>query len=242
MGAVFGWRADGGYFSSELGHRGHQQFGTTDNADESELDVKRIFALIAVSSALLLVGCSQVGVAASVGSTKITQATVQKSIDTVLAERAKIDTSTMQLETGAALNRSQLRFHLMAALLSDVVADQTPKITVTKAEIDAYRASILTQVGGAAQLPKALVNAGIASIDLDAYIQLIIMSNKLTKEEVAAGIAAANTGLEIQKKIIAMAGKEKVTINPRYGKWDSTTGDIVVADVASPAATPAKTP
>lgn len=204
--------------------------------------MKRIFALIAVSSALLLVGCSQVGVAASVGSTKITQATVQKSIDTVLAERAKIDTSTMQLETGAALNRSQLRFHLMAALLSDVVADQTPKITVTKAEIDAYRASILTQVGGAAQLPKALVNAGIASIDLDAYIQLIIMSNKLTKEEVAAGIAAANTGLEIQKKIIAMAGKEKVTINPRYGKWDSTTGDIVVADVASPAATPAKTP
>jgi len=202
--------------------------------------VKRIIALIAVSSALLLTGCSQVGVAASVGSTKITQAVLQKSIDTVIAERAKVDTSTMQLETGAALNRSQLRFQLMAALLSDVATDE--KLAVTKAEIDARRAAIITQVGGAAALPKALVNAGIASTDFDNYIQAIILSEKLSQAEVAAGVSQTNSSLEIQKKIVAMAAKEKVTVNPRYGKWDSTTGDIVAADVASPAATPAKTP
>jgi hypothetical protein len=202
--------------------------------------VKRIIALLAVSSALLLAGCSQVGVAASVGSTKITQATVQKSIDTVLAERAKIDTSTMQLETGAALNRSQLRFHLMAALLNDVAADG--KLTVTKAEIDKRRTSIITQVGGAAALPKALVGAGIASIDLDNYLQLIILSEKLSQAAMATGVTQANTGLEIQKLVIAKAEKEKVTVNPRYGKWDRVTGDIVAADVASPAATSAKTP
>ena len=202
--------------------------------------MKRIIALIAVSSALLLTGCSQVGVAASVGSTKITQATVQKSVDTVLAERAKVDTASMQLETGAALNRSQLRFYLMSALLSDVAADA--KVTVTKAEIDVRRTSIVTQVGGPSQLPKALVRAGIASKDLDTYIQLIIMSEKLSRAEVAAGIAQADTGLEIQKRIIAKASIDKVTVNPRYGKWDSATGDIVAADVASPAVTPAKTP
>jgi hypothetical protein len=223
-----------------MGHRGHRQFSTAANADESEPDVKRIIALIAVSSALVLAGCSQVGVAASVGSTKITQATVQKSIDTVLAERAKIDTSTMQLESGAALNRSQLRFYLMEALLNDVAADA--KITVTKAEVDARRAAIIIQVGGVAQLPKALVNAAIASSDLDNYLQLIIISDKLSKAAIASGVAQTNTGLETQKLVIAKADKEKVTVNPRYGKWDSTAGDIVAADAASPAATPAKTP
>jgi len=238
MGAVIRWRADGGYFSSELGQRGHQQFSTANS--ESEHYVKRIIALITVSSALLLTGCSQVGVAASVGSTKITQATVQKSIDTVLAERAKVDISTMQLETGETLNRSQLRFHLMAALLNDVATDG--KLTVTKAEIDARRAAIVTQVGGQAALPKALVNAGIASTDLDAYLQLIILSEKMSAAAIKAGVPQANTGAEIQKLIIAKADKEKVTVNPRYGKWDPVTGDIVAADVASPAATPAKTP
>jgi hypothetical protein len=202
--------------------------------------VKRIIALITLSSALILAGCSQVGVAATVGSTKITQASVQTSINNVLAERAKVDTSTMQLETGEALNRSQLRFHLMAALLNDVAADG--KITVTKAEIDARRATIITQVGGVTALPKALVNAGIASTDLDKYLQLIILSEKLSQAAITAGVAQANTGLEIQKLVVAKAEKEKVTINPRYGKWDAKTGDIVAADVASSAATPAKTP
>jgi len=46
--------------------------------------------------ALFLTGCSQVGAAATIGSTKITQATVQTSIDTVMAERAGVDTSQMQ--------------------------------------------------------------------------------------------------------------------------------------------------
>lgn len=202
--------------------------------------MKRFIALITVASALLLTGCSQVGVAASVGSTKITQATVQKSIDTVLAERAKADTTGMQLETGAALNRSQLRFHLMAELLGDVAKDG--KITVTKAEIDSRRASIVTQVGGASKLPKALVGAGIASTDLDNYIQLIILSERLTQAAIAAGVSQSNTGIEIQKLIVAKADKLKVTVNPRYGKWDSKTGDIVAVDPASSAATPAKTP
>jgi len=202
--------------------------------------VKRILALITVASALVLTGCSQVGSAAEVGSTKISQATVQKSIDTGLAERAKVDTSGMQLETGAAFNRSQLRFHLISLLLADVAAEA--KITVTKAEIDSRRAQIMTQIGGVTNLPKALVGASIASSDFDQYINLILQSEKLASAAVAAGVAQANTGAEIQKLIVAKAAALKVTINPRFGKWDPATGDIVATDAASPASTPAATP
>lgn len=202
--------------------------------------MKKIIALITVASALILTGCSQIGSAATVGDVKITQATVQKSIDAALAERKKVDTTGMQLEAGAAFNRNQLRFHLISALIEAVAADE--KLTVTKAEIDTRRASILSQLGGEKNLPKALVGASIAPADFDRYIQLILFSEKMSAYFVAKGVAEADAGASIQKSIIDMAKKVKVTVNPRYGKWDPATGDVIAVDTASPAVTPAQTP
>lgn len=198
--------------------------------------MKKILALIAVAATFVLTGCSQVGAAATVGDIKITQATVQGSINSILAERAKVDTTQMQLETGEALNRSQLRFHLLSTLLREVASEL--KLTVSKAEIDTRRAGILDQVGGAASLPAALVNAGIAPGDLDIYIEAISYSDKISKNLIAAGVAQDQLGAEIQKLVVAKAKQLGVTINPRYGKWDATVADVVAADAASSAVTP----
>jgi hypothetical protein len=184
----------------------------------------------------LLAGCSQVGAAATVGSTKITQATVQGSIDSILSERAKVDTSQMQLDTGATLNVAQLRFHLLGTLLREV--GQELKLNVTKAEIDTRRASILEQVGGEAALPTALVNAGIAPQDLDRYIEAIAYSDKISQTLVAAGVTEDQLGEEIQKLVVAKAKEIGVTVNPRYGKWDPEIADVVPADSAESAVTP----
>ena len=191
--------------------------------------------MIAVA-ALLLTGCSQVGAAATLGDTKITQATVQGSIDSILAERAKIDTTQMQLETGEVLNRGQLRFHLFSEILREVGKDL--KLEVTKAEIDTRRASILEQVGGVELLPSALVGAGIAPEDLDKYIEALSFSDKISQTLVAKGVTEDQIGTEIQKLIVAKANKLGVTVNPRYGKWDPTVADIVESDPASSAVTP----
>jgi len=199
--------------------------------------VKKILALVAVAATFVLTGCSQVGAAATVGDTKITQATVQGSIDAILAERAKVDTTQMQLETGESLNRGQLRFHLLSTLLREVGAEL--KLTVSKAEIDTRRASILDQVGGAASLPTALVNAGIAPDDLDTYIEAISYSDKIGQKLVAAGVTEDQVGTELQKLVVAKAKELGVTVNPRYGKWDATVADVVATDSASPAVTPA---
>ena len=192
--------------------------------------MKKFLAIIA-ATALLLTGCSQVGAAATVGDTKITQATVQGSVDSLLAERAKVDVTQMQLETGEALNRSQLRFHLLSKLLRALGKEL--KIEVTKAEIDTRRASILEQVGGASALPTALVSAGIAPADLDTYIEAISLSDKISKALIAAGVAEDQVGSEIQKLVVAKSKELGVTINPRYGKWNAETADIVAADPAS---------
>jgi hypothetical protein len=117
--------------------------------------VKKVLTVAVVALAVVLSGCAQVGAAATVGGTRISQATVQASVDAILTERAETDTSQMQLETGETLNRSQLRFHLFGMLLREVGTELS--IKVTKAEIDSQRAAILQQVGGADQLPVALV-------------------------------------------------------------------------------------
>jgi hypothetical protein len=198
--------------------------------------MKKILAITAVVATFLLAGCSQVGAAATVGDTKITQATVQGSVDAILSERAKVDTSQMQLETGASLNVSQLRFHLLSTLLRELGKEL--KVTVTKAEIDTRRASIIDQVGGEASLPTALVNAGIAPNDLDEYIEAIAYSDKISQKLTAAGVTEDQLGQEIQKLVVAKAKEIGVTVNPRYGKWDATTADVVAADSAESAVTP----
>jgi parvulin-like peptidyl-prolyl isomerase len=198
--------------------------------------MKKILAITAVVATFLLAGCSQIGAAATVGDTKITQALVQGSVDAILSERAKVDTSQMQLETGASLNLSQLRFHLLGTLLREL--GQELKINVTKAEIDTRRASILEQVGGEETLPNALVNAGIAPQDLDRYIEAIAYSDKISQKLVAAGVTEDQLGTEIQKLVVAKSKEIGVTVNPRYGKWDPTTADVVPADSAESAVAP----
>jgi len=199
--------------------------------------VKKILAVMTVATALLLAGCSQVGAAATIGDTKITQATVQTSIDSIMAARVGVDTSQMQLETGEALNRGQLRFHVLTTLLKTV--GEQLKLTVTKAEIDTRRASIIEQVGGAASLPEALVGAGIAEKDLDAYIEAMSYSDKISQALIASGVPESDLGNQVNQLIIAKAKELGVTVNPRYGKWDGELGDIVANDSASPAVTPA---
>jgi hypothetical protein len=198
--------------------------------------VKKILAIVAVATTLLLTGCSQVGSAATLGSTKISQATVQSSIDAILAARQGVDTSQMQIETGEVLNRGQLRFHLLTALLREV--GKEIKLSVSKAEIDTRRQSIIDQVGGEEALPNALVGAGIAPKDFDQYIEAISLSDKITQALTAAGVSEADMGAQIQKLVVAKAKELGVTVNPRYGKWDGTVADVVASDAAGTAVTP----
>ena len=198
--------------------------------------MKKVISIAAVSAALLLTGCSQVSSAATVGSIKIAQATVQTSIADIMAERDTVDTSQMQLATGEELNRAQMRFHILTELLIEI--GTKVKITVSKAEIDTRRASITEQVGGPTGLPAALVGAGIAAKDFDQYLQGIIIAEKLGQALQATGVAEDQIGAAIQKLVVDTANEKKVTVNPRFGVWDSATADVVAADSAGSAVTP----
>jgi hypothetical protein len=198
--------------------------------------VKKILTAIALISALTLTACGQVDTAASFGDTKITQAQAQSIVDEILAEREKTDTSQMQLETGNALNRSQLRFTIVTSIFDEIAKEL--KIKVSSTEIENTRTGIYEQIGGEAQLPMNLVAAQIAPSNFERYMRATVISNKLAGALGMAGVAEADVQSKISELVQKKAKQMKVSVNPRYGRWDETSAELLPEDSAGDAVIP----
>lgn len=198
--------------------------------------MKKILALLGVISVLALSGCGKVDSAATVGDITISQASAQSIIDEVLAERAKIDTAGLQIQTGNALNRSQLRFTIVTTLFDEIAKEL--KLEISSTEIEKAKADLIAQSGGQEALAKNLVAAEIAPSNFDNYVRAIITSNKLQEALKASGVSDADVSARITQLINAKAAELKVEVNPRYGTWDQDTGDIVATDAAGAAVVP----
>jgi hypothetical protein len=197
--------------------------------------VKKILTIVLASLALLISGCSNANVAASVGKEQIALKDFQAQIDSILSERAAVDTSQMQLETGETLARSHLSYLVANLIINSIGNDQ--KITISKADIDAYRSEILSSIGGEANLSSVLVNAAIPSANLEDVLRRDLIVKKITEAEKAKGSDDATISDAIKKMVSEKATALKIVINPRYGKWDSTTLSVVAAEPAGDAVT-----
>ena len=195
--------------------------------------MKKILAVLTLASGLLLTGCAQTNEAASVGDFKITQTELQSSIDAVMAERGKVDITQMKLETGDALNRGQLRFKILMHTFDEIAKEL--KIDVTASQIATKKSSIVQSVGGESELPKNLVNAAIAEQDFDAYVRALVISEQITSALTASGVADADVSTKLGQLLSAKAKSLGVKVNPRYGVWDPTSGDVVAANVTGDA-------
>lgn len=198
----------------------------------------RNFKKLSIGLALvfLLTACGQMGSGVTIGKTEVSSAQIQKYVDEILAERAKVDTSQMNLDSGASLLRTQAQFQIISTVLDQVILDK--KITVTPADVAARRADIVTQVGGESELPTALVSASLAPSNLDKYLKIILISEKLNEVVVSEGATAETAGDVVTKLVTDTAKKLGVTVNSRYGKWNESTATIEEADNTSGAVTP----
>ncbi len=197
--------------------------------------MKKFLALLAVVSVLGLSGCGKVDSAATLGDITISQASAQAIVDEVLAERAKVDTSQMQLQSGSALNRSQLRFTIVTTLFDEIAKEL--KLSITSTELTQAESELIAQSGGQEALAQNLVAAEIAPKNFDRYIRAIVTSNKIQDALLASGVAQEEVSARISQLVNAKAAQLKVEVNPRYGTWDPTTGDIVATDSAGLAVT-----
>jgi hypothetical protein len=201
---------------------------------------KIVLALIAVLSLATLTACGQVNSAATLGDITITQSSFQATIDELLKERESVDQSQMQLEEGAALNRSQLRFLIITSVFDEIAKEL--KLTVSKTDQATLRQTLLEQIGGESALPQSLVSAQIAPSNFARYIRAIIITEKISKALQDSGITAEAVDARISELVNAKAKELKITVNPRYGTWDYDAGDILATDSAGDAVTsvPAK--
>jgi hypothetical protein len=198
--------------------------------------VKKKIAALVITTGLLLTGCSQANQAASIGDNEISQTQLQSSIDSILAERAKVDTTSMDLQTGQALTRGQLRFMILIQMYDEIAKEL--QLDVTSALVAEQRSNIIQSIGSEENLPTSLVSAGIAPNDFDLYLRAIAISNLITAALIDSGTPEAEVGNRVSELLTAKSKELKITINPRYGVWDSTIGDIVEADVPGKAVTP----
>lgn len=200
---------------------------------------RKVGGLLLALSALLLSGCSNPSDAASYKSGRIPVKQVQDSVSTILNERIKFNTTPQDGLSGEALTRNQLGFKIFSVLLTQVAKERN--IVALPGEISARRADIVKNVGSEDQLSIALVNAGIASTDLDQYIALTVLQDKL-KTVIAPGVTDDNQILQTLQKILAeTAIKEELKVNPRYGFWNVNTSKVEAVDATGGAlSTPTK--
>ena len=199
--------------------------------------MKKIVALIGAGVlAITLTACGSSAIEASVGSDKVTVSDVTTSVNNILAERKKVDTTGMNLPTGDALALNELNFHLIAYLLADTAAQNG--VTITPAEIAARRASIVSQVGTEKNLPKALVGANIASADFPMYLRTILYDEGLAKKVQGQGVSAAQTQAALEKLVSIVGAKLKVKVDPKYGIWDGMHSVVNAPAGSAPAPTP----
>jgi hypothetical protein len=225
----------GGYFSSGLGSRLPASANRV-RINESELYVKKFLALLGVISVLGLTGCGKMDSAATIGDVTISQADAQAVVDEILAERAKIDTTDLQLATGAELNRGELRFAIITQLFDEIAKEL--KLEITPTQIEQRKAELIAQVGGESELPRNLVAANIAPSNFDEYVNAIMTSDLIAEALRQSGIPDDQLSARIGQLVTAKAKELKVTVNPRYGVWDIEQGDIVAKDSAGSAVVP----
>lgn len=198
--------------------------------------MKKLVSAVVLASSLIFLTACNASTAAQIGDTKISTQDVQSRIAEILSERTKYDTTGMQLSTGEELNRSEMRFLVIATIFEKIAAKNGIKIT--QAMKDAKKAEIYGSLGGQAELGNALVSAQLAPSDFDIYIQAVLISEKLQERAIAAGIDQANAGAAIQQLIAEFSKSEKVIINPQFGNWDVSVADLVTFDSAGTAVKP----
>lgn len=196
---------------------------------------KKVITTVLV--ALVLTSCSSMNSGITIGDKEFSTNDIQKPVDEVLRDRKIVDTSGMQLPEADELLRNQAQFYIVGVLLDRIATDKN--LSITNADIAARRTEILSQVGGEAELPKALVSASLAQSNLDAYLKILIISEKLSKDIILSGVSSEQAAEEVNKIVVAVAKKLGVKVNPKYGKWNPATASIESGDLTDGAVTPA---
>ena len=185
---------------------------------------------------VLLTGCSSMSSGVKVGDQEFTSASIQKSVDEILAARKTVDTSQMKLVNGLDLLRDQAQFFVVKTLMDQIAIDMS--VDVSLADVAARRTDVIARLASPAELPAALVSANLPASNLDPYLRVLIISERLQDNFVKSGAPESELPLYIDKLVVDTANKLGVKVNPKYGKWNAKLASIEASDATDGAVVP----
>lgn len=192
------------------------------------LGSRAIGSLLIAGIALMLSGCSNPSDAASLKSGNISIEKLQASVSKILEERITFNTTPEDGLSGEELTRNTLGFHIFSALLKQAAKERN--VVALPGDISARRAEVLQNVGGEQELSVALVKAGIASTDFEEYLALIVLQDKIRQVIAPTATEDAQVVEALQKMLSDTAASENLSVNPRYGVWNTANNRVEPAD------------
>ncbi len=134
----------------------------------------------------------------------------------------------------SALTRNTLNSMVLEKVLDQALVDAG--VTVTRKEVQQYRADLEAQAGGAEALETAyLQRYSVAPEQLDESLRSDVEVQKLSTA-VGADLNTQEGGVVFWKALSEASKKLDVDLNPRYGSWgvDPTSGRVGLLDAKTP--------
>lgn len=200
--------------------------------------LSRPVAVAFVSTVLALAaGCGPVraGAAAVVGNVRITAQDVRSSADQLTAQSPTVARSQAVTAT--------INYLVQYALVDELARRQTPPVSVSDAEVTAYRSALVQQGGSADALDKAFLERQVPRSGEQSFLRSILQRDKIGAALVpGTGDAVAQQRQAAVAAAAAAVAKDlKIRVNPRFGSFDPKTFAVSplpsggLATAASPA-------
>ncbi|MGW7572617.1 SurA N-terminal domain-containing protein [Streptomyces sp. NPDC054765] len=182
------------------------------------LSVSATAALLAAAPLLAACGTgAHPGAAAIVNGKRITVSQLQAKVKDVRAAQAESPQGGQMIMNTGRLSLATLNGMIFDEVLARSAEDAG--VTVTRRDVQQWRAQAEKQAGGAERLKEMWLQQGVAPDEIDAVVR-----NQLLLDGVARHLGADRGKPQGQQKLAQALAKTSrsmgIDVNPRFGKWD----------------------
>ena len=184
------------------------------NVKSNRFRLAAIVGIGVIAATIGLSGCGTptAGAAAVVGDQRISEATLNSEVQSVLSLQGLPATDSSNELITSTLNQ------MITTILVDELASRE-KIEVTQGEIDDLRLQYIAQAGGVEAFESQISQQGIAIDDVDSIIRVNIQVSQL------GDVLSPNTEPDAKSAAVFLALTELSSeigteVSPRFGTWD----------------------
>ncbi|MEU8683848.1 SurA N-terminal domain-containing protein [Streptomyces sp. NPDC048611] len=194
------------------------------------LSVSTAAALLAATPLLAACGNdAHPGAAAIVDGKRITVSQLQAKVRDVRDAQAESPQGGQMIMTSGRLSLATLNGMIFDEVLARGAKDAG--VTVSRNDVQKWRAKAEQQAGGAARLKAMWLQQGVAPDEIDAMVR-----NQLMLDGVAEHLHADRRAPQGQQKLArALATTSRsmgIDVNPRFGKWDDR--QVILGETKDP--------